>query len=290
MVQSGHLCNYGGTVDQAIRLSGAKTISFGQSTQVQDHQLYNAINENTTAGLYVVSHHVVEYGQMSFDCFCKICHEKGIPVIVDAASEYDLKIFIDKGADIVIYSSHKFLGGPTAGIVAGKSNFIQACYMQNMGIGRVMKVGKENIFGAMSALQAWKGRDHEAIRNTETSALELWQQSVTGFNGVKANIVSDPTNNPLSRLKISISKKTFKSSAASVAQALSLCEIPIIVRDHEVELGYFQLDPCNLDDGHAEIVASSLQNVLKSASIKPLPEVDLDKHRNSSIQGYLDWK
>lgn len=289
VVQSGHLCNYGGTVDQAIRLSGATTVSFGQSTQVQDHQLYNAINENTTAGLYVVSHHVVEYGQMSFDCFCKICHEKGIPVIVDAASEYDLKIFIEKGADIVIYSSHKFLGGPTAGIVAGKSDLIQACYMQNMGIGRVMKVGKESIFGAMSALQAWKGRDHEAIRNAETSALELWQQSVTGFNGVKADIVSDPTNNPLSRLKISISKKSFKSSAASVAQALSRCEIPIIVRDHEVELGYFQLDPCNLANGHAEIVASSLQNVLKSALSKPLLEVDLDKHRNSSIQGYLDW-
>ena len=47
VVQSGHLCNYGGSVDQAIRLSGAKTISFGQSTQVQDHQLYDAINENT---------------------------------------------------------------------------------------------------------------------------------------------------------------------------------------------------------------------------------------------------
>ena len=92
--------------------------------------------------------------------------------------------------------------------------------MQNIGIGRLMKVGKESIFGAMSALQAWKGRDHEAIRNAETSALELWQQSVTGFNGVTADIVSDPTNNPLSRLKISISKKTFKSSAASVAQAM----------------------------------------------------------------------
>ena len=45
VVQSGHLCNYGGTVDQAVRLSGAKTVSFGQSTQVQDHQLYDAIND-----------------------------------------------------------------------------------------------------------------------------------------------------------------------------------------------------------------------------------------------------
>jgi len=290
VVQSGHLCNYGGTIDQAIRLSGATSVSFGQSTHVQDHQLYSAINENTTAGLFVASHHVVEYGQMSFDCFCKICHEKGIPVIVDAASEYDLKIFIEKGADIVIYSSHKFLSGPTAGIVAGKSELIQACYMQNMGIGRVMKVGKESVFGAMSALKAWKGRDHEAIRNAETNALKLWQQSASGFSGVKADIAEDPTCNPLSRLKISINKNIFNSSAASVAQALSCCDVPIIVRDHEVELGYFQLDPCNLADGHAEIVASSLKNVLKSASIKPLSEVDLDKHRNSSTQGYLDWK
>ena len=290
LVQSGHLCNYGGTVDQAVRFSGASTVSFGQSTQVQDHQLYNAINENTVAGLYVVSHHVVEYGQMPFDCFCRIFHEKGIPVIVDAASEYDMKIFIDKGADIVIYSSHKFLGGPTAGIVAGKSDLIQACYMQNIGIGRLMKVGKESIFGAMSALEAWKDRDHKAIRNAETNALKLWQQSALGFNGVKVDIVKDPTNNPLSRLKISIDKNIFNSSAASVAQALSHCEIPIIVRDHEVELGYFQLDPCNLANGHAEIVASSLQSILKSASTNPLSEVDLDKHRNSSIQGYLDWK
>ena len=290
VVQSGHLCNYGGSVDQAIRLSGAKTISFGQSTQVQDHQLYDAINENTVAGLYVVSHHVVEYGQMSFDSFCKVCHEKGIVVIVDAASEYDLKTFINKGADIVIYSSHKFLGGPTAGIVAGRSDLIQASYMQNIGIGRVMKVGKESIFGAIAALQAWKVRDHDAIRNSETNVLKLWQKVASSFDGVQADIVDDSTHNPLSRLKISINKETFNSSAASVAQALSNCKIPIIVRDHEIELGYFYLDPCNLANGHAEIVSSSLQNVLKSALKKPLSEVDLDKHRNSSIQGYIDWK
>ena len=41
-----------------------------------------------------------------------------VPVIVDAASEYDLKGFIAQGADIALYSSHKFLGGPTGGIVA----------------------------------------------------------------------------------------------------------------------------------------------------------------------------
>ena len=234
-----------------------------------------------------MSHHVVEYGQMSFDCFCKICHEKGVAVIVDAASEYDLRTFINHGADVVIYSSHKFLGGPTAGIVAGSSDLIQAGYMQNIGIGRVMKVGKESIFGAIAALQAWKVRDHNAIREKETSALRLWKKIAISFDGVQAEVVDDSTHNPLSRLKISINKEIFKSSAASVATALSSCKIPIIVRDHEIELGYFYLDPCNLADGHAELVSSSLQNVLQNASSARPPQNSLSKY---AINRFLNSK
>ncbi len=33
-------------------------------------------------------------------------------------------------------------------------------FLQNMGIGRGMKVGKESIFGVMAALEAWENRDH----------------------------------------------------------------------------------------------------------------------------------
>ncbi len=44
----------------------------------------------------------------------------GVPAIVDAASEYDLKGFLQRGADVVIYSAQNFLGGPTAGLVAGR--------------------------------------------------------------------------------------------------------------------------------------------------------------------------
>ena len=59
--------------------------------------------------LYVVAHHTVQYGMLSLEEFCEICHAKGVPVIVDAASEYDLRGFLARGADIVIYSGHKFL-------------------------------------------------------------------------------------------------------------------------------------------------------------------------------------
>lgn len=60
------------------------------------------------------------------------------------------------GGDLVLYSSHKFLGGPTGGIVAGRKDLVRAAYMQNNGIGRGMKVGKESIVGAIAALKLGK--------------------------------------------------------------------------------------------------------------------------------------
>jgi len=34
--------------------------------------------------------------------FCDVCHARGVPVIVDAASEYDLTGFLADGADLVL--------------------------------------------------------------------------------------------------------------------------------------------------------------------------------------------
>jgi D-glucosaminate-6-phosphate ammonia-lyase len=124
----------------------------------------------------VVSHHTVQFGLIPFEEFVAVAHAKGVPVIVDAASEYDLKRFIAGGADLALYSAHKFLGGLTAGIVAGKKALVRAAYFQNGGIGRGMKVGKEGIVGAIAALEQWQQRDHAAIRARERGYLTLWRE------------------------------------------------------------------------------------------------------------------
>ncbi len=95
---------------------------------------------------------------LSLEACCSICHAKGIPVVVDAASEYDLRGFLARGADLVVYSGQKFLGGPTSGIVAGAQSLVHAASLQNRGIGRTMKVRNESIAGVMAALQAWMQR------------------------------------------------------------------------------------------------------------------------------------
>ena len=290
IVQAGHLCGYGAPIEQAVSLTGARVKPVGQSTVCSDYQIDGAISEKTAAGLYVVSHHVVHYGQCPLVRFAELCHARDVPVIADAASEYDLRGFLQAGADIVIYSAHKFLGGPTAGIIAGRRDLVRAAYLQNIGIGRGMKVGKEGILGTIAALEEWRKRDHAAVRTQETETLLFWMEALTGLGGVTARRVPDPTGNPLERLQIEIDSNALGVGAATVARILSERNPAIMVRDLEAELGYFQLDPCNMKDNQVQEVATALREVLKNPSnLTKHPEDIHLAARNGAVAAYMRW-
>ena len=290
LVQMGHVVSYGAPVDQAIRLAGGKVVLVGQATSTHRFHMEKAITEKTAAAVYVVSHHVVDYGLLNLKEFVEIAHARGVPVIVDAASEYDLRIFLEQGADIALYSGHKFLGGPTSGIVAGQKELVRHAFLQNMGIGRGMKVGKESIFGVMAALEAWEKRDHAGIRERETGYLNLWKRTLHGRPGVTALIEPDPTNNPLDRLRLIVDAEQAHITAWDLADALAKGSPPIIVRDHEVEHRYFYLDPCNLHPGQEIIVANRLAEELDKArasnEIIATPIENRSRHR---FDGLLRW-
>jgi L-seryl-tRNA(Ser) seleniumtransferase len=286
----GHMVTYGAPVEQAIRLTGAKVVPVGQATFARRYQIEGAINERTAAAVYVVSHHVVDHGLVPLEEFAQVCRARGVPVIVDAASEYDLKGFLARGANLAIYSAHKFLGGPTAGIVAGNTRLVRAAFMQNHGIGRGMKVGKEGIVGTIAALEAWERRDHSAIRERETGYLKLWQETLGGLPGVTAVIEPDPTDNPLDRLRVSVSPAEAHITAWDLADALSRGDPPVIVRDHLVEKGLFYMDPCNLHPGEEKIVARRLGEELQRArESNEIIATPLEERRNRRAAYLARW-
>ncbi|NIX76365.1 aminotransferase class V-fold PLP-dependent enzyme [Microvirga terricola] len=290
LIMAGHMVSYGAPVEQGIRLAGAKVVPVGQATSARAYQLDGAITDKTAAAVYVVSHHTVQYGLLPLEEFVAICHARGVPVIVDAASEYDLKGFLATGADVALYSSHKFLGGPTGGIVAGRTDLVRAAFLQNSGIGRGMKVGKESIAGTMAALEAWETRDHAAARARETGYLELWQQTLSERPGVTATREPDPTNNPLDRLKVAVEPKAAHITAWDLADALATGPRPIIVRDHEVEHGFFYLDPCNLHPGQEMIVAERLVEELEKARrSNEIIATPLELRRNRGAEALRRW-
>jgi D-glucosaminate-6-phosphate ammonia-lyase len=287
VIQTGHLVHYGAPVEQAIRLTGARVVPVGTATYARPYHLEGAIGPRTAAAVYVVSHHAVGFGQIGLAEFAKICRAHGVPVIADVASEYDLRGFLAAGADIAVYSAHKFLGGPTAGIVAGRKDLVRAAYLQNGGIGRGMKVGKEGIAGAIAALEAWAQRDHAAVRAVECGHLELWLERLADLPGLEVTLVPDPTDNPLDRLEVRVDAAEAGTTAWALAAALAAGDPPVIVRDHEVEHGRFYLDPCNLHPGEAEQVAEAVAATLEAVRGKPGPS--LKELRDRAQARLLAW-
>jgi D-glucosaminate-6-phosphate ammonia-lyase len=290
LIMTGHMVSYGAPVEQGIRLAGAKVVPVGQATSARAYQLDGAITDRTAAAVYVISHHTVQYGLIPLDEFVAVCHARGVPVIVDAASEYDLKGFLATGADIALYSSHKFLGGPTGGIAAGRKELVRAAYLQNGGIGRGMKIGKEGMVGTVAALEAWEKRDHAAVRAREDGYLDLWQKTLENRPGIKAQREPDPTHNPLDRLKVSVEPAEAHITAWDLADALASGSTPIIVRDHETEHGFFYMDPCNLHPGQETIVAARLVEELEKARrSNEIIATPLERRRNRRAEALMKW-
>jgi D-glucosaminate-6-phosphate ammonia-lyase len=128
------------------------------------------------------------------------------------------------------------------------------------------------------------------VRERETRYLELWEQTLSGRPGVTPIREADPTNNPLDRLKVAIEPKGAHITAWDLADALAAGQTPIIVRDHEVEHGYFYLDPCNLHPGQETLVAERLVEELdKARRSNEIIATSLDARRNRASRAIMRW-
>ncbi len=259
LLPSCHMVNYGARVDQAIRLAGAEVVPIGSAAACETWHLRAALEEGAVAAMYVVSHHTVRENELPMDVFIAMCREYGVPVIVDMASEYDLRHPIALGASAAIYSGHKFLSGVTSGIVAGTSDLVRATYLQHRGIGRTMKAGKESVVGAMAALELWEARDHAAAKAAEEVRVEQWLKNLDGVPGLTSVRHADWTGNPITRVKITVDPAAAGFNAWELVGRLEARAPRIVVRDNLIERQEIYLDPCNLTDDEAAKVASAIR-------------------------------
>ncbi|WP_077368035.1 L-seryl-tRNA(Sec) selenium transferase [Anaerosalibacter sp. Marseille-P3206] len=183
VVSRGELIEIGGSfrVPDVMAQSGAELVDVGTTNKTHVWDYENAINENTGALLKV---HTSNYRILGFTSSVsieelKVLKDKyDIPLIEDLGSgvlidlskyglEYEPTVqdSIRKGVDIVTFSGDKLLGGPQAGIIVGKKEYIDK--MKKNPLTRAFRVDKFTISALESTLRYYLDEE-KAVKSIST--------------------------------------------------------------------------------------------------------------------------
>ncbi|MBL7697025.1 MAG: aminotransferase class V-fold PLP-dependent enzyme [Chitinophagaceae bacterium] len=171
--------------DHAVRNVGVKMITVDTLEEMD-----KALGPKT-AMVYATAHSREPF---TVEAIAKLTRAKNIPLLVDAAAE-DLTIpcvHLEKGADVVAYSGGKALCGPQcAGILLGRKDILQSAWQASSphhGPGRDNKVGREEMIGALAAVEAWITFDHKAQWQKWLSYLDTVAKKLAKVESVKTSV------------------------------------------------------------------------------------------------------
>lgn len=239
----GHNVDFGAPIDLMIETGGGCVVEAGYANRSSIEDITNLVTDKTLAIFFVKSHHCVQKNMVDVQHVIKAANQLNIPVIVDASAEEDLSVYHAMGADFVCYSGAKALSGPTSGFVACK-NEKDADHMrlQYKGIGRTMKIGKENTIGLVKAVEVYQ-RNHGYLQAITLSELEAFTKQVNAIPGLQAEMIQDESGREIYRSKINVDESIYGMNALHLTAALKCLHPAIYIREHLANLGSIAVDP-----------------------------------------------
>ncbi|MCA1687967.1 MAG: L-seryl-tRNA(Sec) selenium transferase, partial [Actinobacteria bacterium] len=162
VVSRGQLIEIGGgfRIPEVLELSGARLREVGTTNRTRLSDYEGAINENTRAILWV---HPSNFEIRGFTESVGVAElaSLGPPVVADVGSGALLPVgdepraqnIIRDGAELVVFSGDKLLGGPQAGIAAGSSRLVSA--MRRHPLVRALRADKLCLVALEATLNAY---------------------------------------------------------------------------------------------------------------------------------------
>jgi L-seryl-tRNA(Ser) seleniumtransferase len=235
IVSRGDLVEIGGSfrIPDVMAKSGAvlKEVGTTNRTHLRDYE--NAIDANTALLLKV---HWSNYSIVGFTAtvplreLVELGARRGVPVMEDLGSgtfidfsryglikEPTVQESVASGADIVTFSGDKLLGGPQAGILVGRRNFIES--IRQNPINRALRIDKLTLAALESTLRLYR---EEARAVAEIPTLRMLTESEGSIQARAEDLArrlqafGDP------RLQVEIVRLSSKAGGGS----LPLLELP----------------------------------------------------------------
>ncbi|RLT41322.1 MAG: aminotransferase class V-fold PLP-dependent enzyme [Chloroflexi bacterium] len=255
--------------DHAVRQVGVKLVEIGYAGSTAPWQLEAAINERTAAIIWFQGT-MTGHGDIPLEQVVAIAKPRGVPVIVDAAAQLppveNLWNFTKLGVTAAIFSGGKDLRGPqSSGLVLGQRELVEAMRLNgppHHSIGRPMKVGKEELCGALAAVRWYLSRDHEGRLSQSEEVVGGWCGELNRLAGVSAHrSFPNEAGQPMPRAQVHIDAAKTGMSRDEVMAAL-LAGTPAITVSAGPDESIF-LNPMTLEDGEETVVLDRLLAVLR---------------------------
>ena len=262
IIQKGHVIQYGACESTMIRLGGGKIVEVGMANEVAKEDIEEAINEKTICLMYVKSHHCVQEGMVSLKDMIEIAHRNDLPILVDAAAEEDIKKYVAMGCDLVCYSGQKALEATTSGFVTGRKDLISYCKKQYIGIGRAMKVGKEQIMGLLAALKQYENKDMASYVAKQHEIVDYLVEELNKLGGLKCSKMQDEAGREIYRCHIVVDEKKLNMTAIEIDKKLKEGNPSIYCRHHGLANGIISFDPRPMVDGDKELIVEKMKKII----------------------------
>jgi L-seryl-tRNA(Ser) seleniumtransferase len=294
VVQRGHRNAY----DHAVRAAGITFVEAGYlgypgTGGTYAWQVEAAISDRTAALFWPV---LDTPGTLSLTEMAEIARRHGLPVIVDASAALppraNLRRFVAEGADLVVYSGGKAIGGPQAsGMLAGRADLVASVALQQLdldvrlptwtrreqvasgalrgiphhGIGRAMKVGREEIAGLVVALRRYVAGDDAADLARWEAMLGENAAPLREVAGVRARCEVGERQ-PVPLLSIDLDPAVVGMTAYEALNRLMAGDPAVALAESRAECETLIVNPVALADEDVELVRDRLAAVLAGGS------------------------
>jgi L-seryl-tRNA(Ser) seleniumtransferase len=284
--------------DHMVRAVGVRLIEVGLPNRYagagardpEAWEIADVLSERTAAVHWVAGPNA----RPALEQVVEVAHAAGVPVLVDAAAQLppaaNLRRFIQAGADLVVFSGGKAIGGPqAAGILCGRRYLVMAAALQNLdldvlyemweppahfidktrlkglpqhGIGRGCKVGKEEIVGLLTALRLFVEEDAATRRARWRGLMQELADGLDGLPHASVHLL-DEGELPLFALDLDA---TAGVSALELMKRLEHGTPAVFANPSAIDRGRILFGPVSLKDGQPAQIAERLRAALARAS------------------------
>jgi seryl-tRNA(Sec) selenium transferase len=267
------------TYDHAVECAGGRIVEAGTTEGTTIENLEDAFNPLRTAAYYFTVRGSKR--GLPIEAVIEIAHGHDLPVIVDAAPDLRpkrmLTYYTERGADLVVFSGGKHLGGPNnSGILVGRRDLIKLAHLQAYpfdGIGRGAKMSRETIVGLVTALKLYLQKDDEVFFAAQDKRVKAIAKMLDAIPGLRVGVTYEYTigdGEPMTPLAyVELDEDALGIDARELQTMLrngdppieTLYEPSFLIKDY---VGRMTINPEYMLSGDDEIVVKRIREIVEA--------------------------